>query len=160
VPAFVLLHSGAADAARAAQSKPNFAGTWISVPEPGSAATQTQLVIEQTDFELVIEHQSQAGPYKQIYKLDGSETTNLSPGRVGRGAAATTKSTAGWDGAKLVIKTTIPRGTPPQVFTIRYRQELSIDSQGRLIVEQFASLDGGGPAETQRLTYRKKAQGS
>jgi hypothetical protein len=146
-----------ADAARAAQSKPSFAGTWISVPDPGSRVPETQLVIEQTEYELVIEHPSQAGPYKLIYKLDGSQTTNLIPGRVGRGAAATTTSVAAWEGAKLVIRTTIPRGTPPQVFTIRYRQELSIDPQGRLVIDQSAALDGGGPAETNRITYRKKA---
>ena len=142
----------------AAQSKPHFAGIWISAPDPASPGPERQLVIEQTAFELVMEHQSQAGPYKLLYKLDGSETTNTIPGRVGRGAAATATSVAAWDGNKLVIKTNIPRGTPPDVRTIRYREVLSIESDGRLVIEQSASVDDG-PAQTNRQVYRKKAGG-
>ncbi|HYN05868.1 MAG TPA: hypothetical protein VES67_00620 [Vicinamibacterales bacterium] len=140
----------------AAQSKPNFAGIWISVPDPASRGSETQLVIEQTAGELVIEHQSQAGPYKLLYKLDGSETTNTIPGRVGRGAAATATSVAAWEGNTLVIKTNIPRGTPPDVRTIRYREVLSIESDGRLVIEQSASL-ADGPTQTNRQVYRKKS---
>jgi hypothetical protein len=139
----------------AAQSKPNFAGIWISVPDPMAPSSETRLVIEQSPAELVMEHQSQAGPYKLLYKLDGSETTNTIPGRVGRGAAATATSVAAWEGNTLVIKTTIPRGTPPDVRTIRYRQVLSIESDGRLVIEQSASL-AGGPTQTNRQVYRKK----
>jgi hypothetical protein len=139
-----------------AQAKPNFAGVWVSVPDPASPGPETQLVIEHTAAELVMEQPSQAGPYKLLYKLDGSETTNTIPGRVGRGAAATATSVAAWDGNKLVIKTNIPRGLPPQVRTIRYREVLSIDAEGRLVIEQSASLDDGAPAETRRMVYRKR----
>ena len=136
-----------------AQSKPNFAGAWVSIPDPASPGPETQLVIEHTAAELVMEQQSQAGPYKLRYKLDGSETTNTIPGR---GAAATATSVAAWDGNRLVIKTNIPRGLPPQVRTIRYREVLSIDAEGRLVIEQSASLDDGAPAETRRMVYRKR----
>jgi hypothetical protein len=145
-----------------AQSKPNFAGVWVSVPDPASPGPETQLVIEHTAAELVIEQPSQAGPYKLRYRLDGSETTNTIPGRVGRvgrvgrGAAATATSVAAWDANKLVIKTNIPRGLPPQVRTIRYREVLSIDAEGRLVIEQSASLDDGAPAETRRMVYRQR----
>lgn len=139
-----------------AQSKPNFAGVWVSVPDPASPGPETQVVIEHTAAELVREQPSPAGPYKLRYKLDGSETTNTIPGR---GAAATAKSVAAWDGNKLVIKTNIPRGMPPQVRTIRYREVLSIDAEGRLVIEQSASLDDGGPAETRRMVYRKRKDG-
>ena len=136
-----------------AQSKPNFAGVWVSVPDPASPGPETQVVIEHTAAELVREQPSPAGPYKLRYKLDGSETTNTIPGR---GAAATATSVAAWDGNKLVIKTNIPRGMPPQVRTIRYREVLSIDAEGRLVIEQSASLDDGAPAETRRMVYRKR----
>lgn len=139
----------------AAQSKPNFAGAWVSVPDPASPAAETELVIRQTDAELVMERQSSAGPYKLIYKLDGSETKNTIPGRGGAAADATAMSVAAWDGTRLVIKTNIPRGTPPDVRTIRFREVLSIESDGRLVIEQSASL-AGGPTQTNRQVYRKK----
>lgn len=140
----------------AAQSKPNFAGSWISVPDPASPGSETRLTIEQSTAELVIEHQSPSGPYKVVYKLDGSETTNTIPGR---SAAATATSVAAWDGNKLVIKTNIPRGTPPQVRTIRFREVLSIDAEGQLVIEQAASLDAAAPPETRRTVYRKRKAG-
>jgi hypothetical protein len=143
----------------AAQSKPNFAGVWVSVPDPASPAPETELVIRQTDGELVMERQSSAGRYKLTYKLDGSETTNTIPGRGGPAANATATSVAAWDGTKLVIKTNIPRGAPPQVRTIRYRQVLSLEANGRLVIEQSATLDDGAPPETNRIVYRRRSQG-
>lgn len=143
----------------AAQSKPNFAGVWVSVPDPASPAPETQLVIEHTAGELVMEHPSPSGPYRLVYKLDGSATTNTIPGRVGRGDAATATSVAAWDGNRLVIRTDIPRGIPPQVRTIRYREVLSIDAEGRLVIEQSASLDDAAPPETRRIVYRKRKAG-
>ena len=139
----------------AAQSKTNFAGVWVSVPDPASPSAETELVIRQTDAELVMERQSSAGPYKLTYKLDGSETTNTIPGRGGAAANATATSVAAWEGNRLVIKTNIARGTPPDVRTIRYREVLSIESDGRLVIEQSASL-AGGPTQTNRQVYRKK----
>lgn len=96
-----------------AQARPDLSGTW-SLVEPGAAERlqpfpdgflavggqdgfNPRVIIKQTPTELRIEsyafHQD---PQVVAYKLNGMETTFTGP-------AGTTKATATWDGAKLVI---------------------------------------------------------
>jgi hypothetical protein len=99
--------------------KPDFSGTWA--PEPAAAGTTGggarggggPMVVKMTATELTIERTMGENKVVQTYKLDGTESINKQMGR-GGGAEVETKSTAKWDGSKLVISTTRPGqdGTP------------------------------------------------
>ena len=109
--------------------KPDFSGTWT--PEAPAAAAPAApaggggggrgggmggpMTVKQSATELTVE--TTRGETKMVatYKLDGTESVNKMT--MGRGENATqvdTKSTAKWDGSKLVISTTRPGqdGTP------------------------------------------------
>jgi hypothetical protein len=114
-----------------AQGKPDFSGTWTrdtakSDPAPqgrggGGGGTQT---IKQTATEIAVTVAGRGGPETQIYKLDGSETTNQSQSPEGPLAV---KGTARWDGASLVIETSREiRG-----MTITSKEVRTLDSTGK-----------------------------
>ena len=110
-----------------AQAKPDFSGSWTvdaaaAAPAPGAGGAGRgrggmggPMVVKQTADTLTVE--TTRGETKTVatYKLDGTESVNKMT--MGRGENATeieTKSTAKWDGSKLVISTTRPGqdGTP------------------------------------------------
>ena len=116
-----------------AQSKPDFSGTWTrdaAKSDPatqgrggGGGATQT---IKQTATEIVVTIAGRGGPETQIYKRDGSETTNQSQSPEGPLAV---KGTARWDGASLVIETSREiRG-----MTITSKEARTLDTTGKEI---------------------------
>ncbi len=144
-------------AAVAAQSRPNFAGVWVHVPEPGRGPSVGQMVIRHTPTELVLERESPAGPQKTVYKLDGTPSTNRVPSR--SGPPTVTTSTAAWEGNTLVIHTPLTRGEPPNTRTIQFKQVISLSPEGRLVIDQTASLNDGAPAETNRLVFQKTRRG-
>jgi len=102
-----------------AQAKPDFSGKWMLDPAksemgggqggpPGGAGRGPSgpMVLKQSATELVRETQRGEQSVTATYKLDGSESTNAM-------GQMTAKSTAKWDGDKLVIKTVreTPNGT-------------------------------------------------
>jgi hypothetical protein len=136
----------------ALQSRPNFAGAWVPIPEAGTDPRATEITIRQTTAEFVIES---ASGRKFVYKLDGSRSINSIPER-GGDPPSVTESTAAWEGNKLVVQTTISRGVAPDVRTIHFKSVYFLDADGRLILEESARLAEGGPTDTRRLVYRKK----
>jgi hypothetical protein len=136
----------------AAQAKPNLAGAWTPVPDAGTDPRATGITIHQTQAELVIEN---ASGRKSTYKLDGSLSSNTIPERGGNPPTVAV-STAGWDGNKLVIQTKITRGAPPTLRTIQYRQVYSLDADGRLILDESATVGDGGPTDTRKVVFKKK----
>ena len=136
----------------AAQSKPNFAGAWTPVPDAGTDPRATAITIHQTTAELVIEG---ASGRKSTYKLDGSPSTNTIPER-GGDPPTVAVSNAAWDGNKIVIQTQITRGVAPNLRTIHYRQVYSLDADGRLILEESATLGDGGPTDTRKVVFKRK----
>jgi hypothetical protein len=87
-----------------AQAKPDFSGKWA--PKEAAAAGGGQrgmmagpMTVKQTAAELTQESVRGENTITTVYKLDGTETVN----KTQRGES---KSTAKFDGAKLVIKTT------------------------------------------------------
>ena len=90
-----------------AQAKPDFSGKWTPVADPNAAAGGGggrggmgggPMTVKQTATELTVERTMGEMTMTSTYKLDGSETVN----KTQRGES---KSTAKFDGAKLVIKT-------------------------------------------------------
>ena len=103
-----------------AQAKPDFSGTWTLDPEAsgapaggggggggrgGGALGNGPATVKQTASALTIERTMGENKTTATYKLDGTESVNK---MMGRGGEVETKSTAKWDGSKLVISTQRP----------------------------------------------------
>ena len=132
-----------------AQAKPDFSGTWTpeapAAPAAGAAGGGGgqgggggramgggAMTVKQTATELTIERTMGENKVTQTYKLDGTESENK---MMGRGGEVVTKSTAKWDGSKLVISTTRPgQDGAPMTATQTWSLDggnLTIESPGR-----------------------------
>jgi hypothetical protein len=122
--------------------KPDFSGTWA--PDPAAAPAPPAgggggqrgggggpMTVKQTATELTVERTMGENKMTSTYKLDGTESENKMMGR-GGGAEVVTKSTAKWDGSKLVISTTRPGqdGAP-----VTQTQTWSLEG-GNLVIER------------------------
>jgi hypothetical protein len=143
---------------------PDFSGSWTvdasAMPAPpaggggggrgaGGRGQAGPMVVTQTKDTLTIERTMGANKVTLTYKLDGTESVNKVT--MGRGENATevdTKSTAKWDGAKLVISTQRP-GQGGGMMT--QTQTWSLDG-GALVVEQSGGREG---APTRKTVYKK-----
>jgi hypothetical protein len=111
VAAVVLMAAGVV-----AQAKPSFASAWKIVAGPdsggGRGAPGIDLTITQSASVMTVEYRAggqSPAPVKLTYKLDGSVSRNVMPGR---GGAAPTEqvSKAMWAANKLVVTTTTGAG--------------------------------------------------
>jgi len=148
-----------ADAAVSAQSKPSFAGKWTMVPDPNAAAAAggrgrgmagglgPEFTAVQDDKTLTVTtNNPQLGELKTVYNLDGSESKN--PLNFG-GQTVDRVSKVKWDGAKLVITTTISFNGNPAEST----QTWMLDGSGSLVIETSSNF--GGTPTTTKATYKK-----
>lgn len=121
--------------------KPDFSGTWTpDAPPAGTEGGRGRgmmgpMTIKQTADTLTIERTMGENKVTQTYKLDGTETENKMTGR--GGAEMVSKSTAKWDGSKLVI-TTKQAG---QDGTERTQTQTWSLEAGNLVIER-AGRDG------------------
>jgi hypothetical protein len=144
---------------------PNFAGTWTRDaekttamnPNAGGGGRGTRgggrggmgggdITITQTATQLVMTRTFGENEIKTTYNLDGTPSKNMGMGR-GGGAGMETTSTAKWDGAKLVVTTTVANGTQTLV--------LSMDADWLVQAQTSPGRQGGEPRTT--TTYYKKA---
>jgi hypothetical protein len=97
-----------------AQAKPDFSGSWAPEVDPAAAAggggggrgmMAGPMTVKQTATELTVERSVGENKIVQVYKLDGSESVNK---QMGRGGEIEIKSTAKFDGGKLVITSKRP----------------------------------------------------
>ena len=144
-----------AAASVSAQSKPNFAGKWTIVPDANSAAAISgrggtlgaEFTAVQDDKTVtVVTNNPQLGELKTVYNLDGSETKN--PINFG-GQSVDRVSKVKWDGAKLVITTTISMSGNVAETT----QSWTLDGSGNLLVETLSTFTG--QSTTTKATYKK-----
>jgi hypothetical protein len=139
-----------------AQSKPSFAGKWTMVPESVAAAGATgrgggglgqEFTAAQDDKTLTVTtNNPQFGELKSVYNLDGSESKN--PMNFG-GQTVDRASKVKWDGAKLVITTSISFSGNVGETT----QSWIIDGTGNLVIETTSNLTG--TPTTTKATYKK-----
>ena len=117
-----------------AQPKPNFAGSWAPKVDPNAAAPAGgggrgmgggPMTVKQTATELTQERTMGDTVMSTVYKLDGTESVN----KTQRGES---KSTAKFDGAKLVIKTVSEGPNGPMETTAAWT--LSADGKELTIV--------------------------
>jgi hypothetical protein len=129
-------------AALAAQQKPNFSGQWVPVDREGR-----RQVVEHTATSLTIGDASARGGQRFVYKLDGSETRNVTPTHAGD---IVTVSKAWWSGDALTLAsaTTYPTGRKRDD-----RQVWSLDKDGRLVVEHTQTTPAG--LKTTKVVYTK-----
>jgi len=143
----------------AAQSKPSFAGKWTMVPDPNAPATGggrgrgmggglgQEFTAAQDDKTLTVTtNNPQVGELKSVYNLDGSESKN--PINFG-GQTVDRVSKVKWDGAKLIITTTISINGNPAETT----QSWMLDGSGNLVIETSSNFTGT-PTAT-KATYKK-----
>ena len=127
-----------------AQGKPDFSGKWAPKVDPNAAPPAAggggrgggmgggPMTLKQTATELVQEVVRGENTMTTTYKLDGSESVNAA----GQGQS---KSVAKWDGAKLVIKTTMEGQNGPTETTATW--SLSADGKELTIVRTSARGD-------------------
>ena len=133
--------------------KPDFSGVWT--PDAPAAAPGGggggggrgmgggPMTVKQDATTLTIERTRGENKVTTVYKLDGTESVNKQ--MMGQGNEVELKSTAKWDGSKLVISTTRPgQDGTPQTST----ETWSLDG-GALKIERTG---GRGPSTT---TYKK-----
>ncbi|MEO7156283.1 MAG: hypothetical protein ABI039_01900 [Vicinamibacterales bacterium] len=128
---------------------PDFSGTWTPdapAMAPAAPAGGGQgggggargggmggpMTVKQTATDLTIERSMGENKMVATYKLDGTESVNK---QMGRGGEIETKSTAKWDGSKLVISTQRPGQdgammTQVQTWSLE-AGNLTIESPGR-----------------------------
>ena len=131
--------------------KPDFSGTWT--PDAAAAPAGTggggqrggggPMTVKQDATALTIERSMGDSKVSTVYKLDGTETVAK---QQGRGGEVEVKTSAKWDGNKLVLSTTRPgQDGAPMVQS----QTWSLEG-GNLVVER-AGRDGA----VQKTTYKK-----
>jgi hypothetical protein len=101
-----------------AQAKPDFSGAWAPEQAAGAGAGGGggrggmgggPMVVKQSGDTLTIERTRGEMKTTETCKLDGTESVNkMSMGRGENAREVETKSTAKWDGSKLVISTQRP----------------------------------------------------
>ena len=161
----VVLMFGAA-ASLAAQAKPDFSGKWVAeTPAAAPAAGAgggggrggggggrgggfgNEFTIAQNAKTLTITRTQGDQTVTTVYNLDGSESKNTVQGR---GGATEQVSKAVWDGAKLVVTTTINAGGN----NIEQKRVFAMEG-GNLTIETTAPGRDGGPGTPTKITYKK-----
>ena len=110
-------------------------GGGAMVASPGGTPPAT--TVTQTAAQLTIERSTPAGTQKTVYKLDGSESTNVN-------GSTTLVTKSHWDGTKLITEgkqtTKLDSATTEGTF----KEMRSLDKDGDMVVEttrQFAGRD-------------------
>ena len=165
----VVLMFGTA-ASLAAQAKADFSGKWVmdpaSSPAPpagapaggggggrgggrggGGAGFGQEFTAKQDAKTLTITRMQGDQTVVATYNLDGSESKNTVAGRGGQQEQV---SKAAWDGAKLVITTTLDFGGNK----VEQKRTLSLEG-GNLVIETVQPGRDGGPGTPQKLVYKK-----
>ena len=164
----VVLMFGAA-ASLAAQAKPDFSGKWVMDPAAAPAAPAgggggggggrgggrggggfgNEFTIVQNAKTLTITRMQGDQTVTTVYNLDGSESKNMVAGR-GGGEPTAQISKAVWDGAKLVVTTTINAGGN----NIEQKRVFAMEG-ANLTIETTQPGRDGGPGTPTKVTYKK-----
>jgi polyisoprenoid-binding protein YceI len=140
-----------------AQAKPDFSGAWTLDPSKsemgrmgggpgGGGMGEMTVVIKQTASELSIERKMGETVSTTVYKLDGTESVNKGP----RGGEV--KSTAKWDGANLVIKST---QEGPQGGTMESTEVRGLSADGKVMTVDVTRQTPKGEMK-QKMVFNKK----
>jgi hypothetical protein len=146
-----------------AQAKPSFSGKWTMQVDPNAAPPAgggrggrgggggwgMEFTATQDATMLKIDRMQGGNPVTETFKLDGSESKNMMPGRQG-GAPTEQVSKATWAGNNIEIVTTQNFGGN----AIEIKRTLSIGADGALTIETVRPGQDGSPMST-KVTYKK-----
>jgi hypothetical protein len=146
------------------QAPPDFSGRWEfdreKTMQPGpdgrivlAAMLGDEVVVQQGPRAITFTIDAGGQQVKAVYRLDGSESRNLSPGPPGQPEIPVT-SRASWDGKRLIIDSKSVATEKGVTVTVDTRRWLWLDADGNLIVERT-----GTPASLvtpSRSVYRKR----
>jgi hypothetical protein len=144
-----------------AQKTPDFSGTWTldmsksEMPQmggmgggrAGGGMGEMTVTIKQTADTLTIEQKMGEMNRTVTYKLDGSESVN--PGMRG----GEVKSTAKWEGDKLVTESTQTMNGPNGEMTIRSKEIRSLAADGTMVVDTTRETPRG--TQNSKLVFKK-----
>ena len=146
-----------------ARDRPDFSGTWTadqakSTRTGADGVTRIALMLgseftaRQDAATLTLD--ITAGPIHltAVYRLDGSESRNVSPGGAGQ-PDVTVVSRASWEGSKLVIRSISPSQLAGKTVTIESVRTMYLDADGTLVIDRTGTPVSEVP-ET-RSVYRK-----
>lgn len=162
----VMLLSTAVSACAQGPTRPSFAGTWVFDPEATKAAADAAkvnglaLFMEQFQAEQdakAFTMKVDLGPMvvTAIYKLDGSVSKNMSPPSMPGQPEIEVTSNATWEGNTLVVTSVSASPSANGPVEVKSTRKLSLDAQGRLVVERFGTPANMVP--TTRSVYKKKS---
>lgn len=121
---------------------PDFSGSWRfdqpkSMRQPGpdgrvvlAAMLGEEFVAVQDPATLALTIRSAGQTLKATYKLDGTESVNVSPGDI------PVRSRASWDGDRLVIRSTSTSTEKGAPITIETKRVIWLEKSGDLIIER------------------------
>jgi len=149
-----------------AQARPDFSGKWVMDPASapaapaggggggrgggrggGGAGFGQEFTATQDAKMLMISRAQGDQTVVANYNLDGSESKNMVAGRGGQQEQV---SKAMWDGAKLVVTTSLNVGGN----AVEQRRVFSMEG-GNLVIEQTQPGRGGGEPTTTKIVYKK-----
>lgn len=139
----------------AAQTKPNFAGTWTidaeksTMPQGnrqgGGNPAPITIVVEGSKMSISRTMGQSGNTTTTVYMLDGTVSKNTQQGRQG-GEPVEITYTSKWEGAKLVTTIVNPRGTTTE--------SRWIEADGTMVVETTRTGQDGTPV-TAKMVYKK-----
>jgi hypothetical protein len=146
-----------------AKARPDFSGTWtfdqMKSAQPGpdgkvvlAAMLGDEFTATQDPVSLVLAIKAGGARVSVTYKLDGTDSRNMSPGAFGQPAVEVI-SRSSWEGDRLVIKSSSVSVLSGKSVPVETRRVLWIDAAGSLVVERT----GTPVSEVQpsRSVYRK-----
>ncbi len=131
-----------------ARQPPDFSGSWRfdqakSMQQPGpdgrivlAAMLGEEFAARQDSSTLQLTIKTGGQTVTATYKLDGTESVNMSPGDI------PVTSRAAWEDDKLVIRSTSKPKDKGAVVTIQSKRVLWLDRSGDLIIERTGSPAG------------------
>ena len=149
--------------AAAVQTPPDFSGRWEfdrdKTMQPGpdgrivlAAMLGDEVLVRQDAKTIAFTIDAGGQQVKAVYRLDGAESRNMSPGPPGQPEIPVT-SRATWDGSRLVILSMSVATENGVAVTVDTRRVLTIDAEGNLVIERT-----GTPASLvtpSRSVYRR-----
>jgi hypothetical protein len=141
-----------------AQDRPDFSGTWtndrVKSVHTGAdghvvmaAMLGDEFTAKQDATTLTLQITAAGLHVTAVYKLDGSDSTNMSPGGAGQPDVSVV-SHATWEGSKLVIRSTSTADADGEPVTIESVRTMFLAADGTFVVDRT-----GTPASEVQETH-------
>lgn len=141
------MYRGNANAGRARQLPGRGSSVVVTGAAPRRLPAAEAISIRQTGEAITIEELASDGTWRIIYRLDGSESTNVHE-------AVTLRTRSRWENGRLVTEGTQAVSTGQGDVTARFLELRWMSAEGAMIVETTRTVSGRDPT-TSRAEYAK-----